>query len=422
MFNNIFNIKNFFLSINIYMSANDSMADSLLNVNNLNYGMPPMPSVATGRTHISVFPQTVSASQGGNIIFNVSSGSQFINGPGSYLQISLTTVGGNTATMMPSVGSLFSNVIVTAQNGVELSRVNDLAMYMQKGKYQMTHDKRVLLKDTEGLYKVLAAGAGTYKFILRLDALPIFKNHSQLLPPQMMEGLRIQFGVNSIARAFKSAVAVTSFSVTSVLKLDAVTLSDAFLRRVNEISANQGLVLMHEEPFHSETSSSTVNLNFNINKACSKAVEFCLLPRLSSVVDSVSSNSSSTEPYNISAIQLQAGSQYYPIQSLTQTATGLNSSAEPFHYVLLNATNGKYNSSVHYDHFYQDFSATTGCEAAFFQNLREGSANLTGVLLNNSRSLIVNATMGSAVARVFTTYLSHIRMVRVFQNNAIVRD
>ena len=403
------------------MSGNDFMADSVMNVNNLNYGMPPMPSVATGRTHISVFPQTVSASQGGNIIFNVSSGSQFINGPGSYLQISVTTVGGNAATMLPSVGSLFSNIIVTAQNGVELSRVNDLAMYMQKGKYQMSHDKRVLLKDTEGLYKVLAAGAGTYKFILRLDALPIFKN-SQLLPPQMMEGLRIQFGVNSIARAFKSAVAVTSFSVTSVLKLDATTLSDAFLRRVNEISSNQGLVLMHEEAFHSESSSSTVNLNFNINKACSKAVEFCLLPRLSANVDLATANSSSTEPYNFSSVQLQAGSQYYPIQPLTQTATGLNTSTEPFHYVLVNATNGKYNSSVHYDHFYQAFSATTGCEAAYFQNLREGSANLTGVLLNNSRSLIVNATMGGAVGRLFTSYLSHIRMCRYFANNSIVRD
>lgn len=403
------------------MSANDSMADSVMNVNNLNYGMPPMPSVATGRTHISVFPQTVSASQGGNIIFNVSSGSQFINGPGSYLQISLTTVGGNNLTMMSSVSSLFSNVIVTAQNGVELSRVNDLAMYMQKGKYHMTHDKRVLLKDTEGLYKVLAAGAGTYKFILRLDALPIFKN-SQLLPPQMMEGLRVQFGVNSIARAFKSAVAVSSFTVTSVLKLDAVTLGDAFLRRVNEISANQGLVLMHEEPFHSETSSSTVNLNFNINKACSKAVEFCLLPRLSANVDSATVNSSSTEPYNFSSVQLQAGSQYYPIQPLTQTGNGLNTSTEPFHYVLVNATNGKYNSSVHYDHFYQDFSGSTGCEAAFFQNLREGSSNMSGVLLNNSRSLLVNSTMGSAVGRLFTSYLSHVRLCRYFQNNSIVRD
>ena len=404
------------------MSANDSMADSLLNTNNLNYGLPAMPSVSTGRTHISVFPQTVSASQGGNIIFNVSSGSQFINGPGSYLQLSVTTVGGNAATMLPSVASLFSNVIVTAQNGVELSRVNDLAMYMQKGKYHMFHDKRVLLKDTEGLYKILAAGAGTYNFILRLDALPIFKNSQLLLPPQMMEGLRIQFGLNSIARAFKSAVAVTSFSVTSVLKLDAVTLSDAFLRRVNEISANQGLVLMHEEPFHSEASSSTVNLNFNINKACSKAVEFCLLPRLSANVDLATANSSSTEPYNISAIQIQCGSQYYPIQPLTQTGTGANTSTEPFHYVLVNATNGKYNSSVHYDHFYQDFSATTGCEAAYFQNLREGSANLSGVLLNNSRSLIVNCTMGSAVGRLFTTYLTHIRMCRYFQNNSVVRD
>ena len=403
------------------MSSNDSMADSLLNTNNLNYGMPPMPSVATGRTHISVFPQTVSSSQGGNIIFNVSSGSQFINGPGSYLQISLTTVGGNAATMLAGVSSLFSNVIITAQNGVELCRVNDLPMYMQKGKYQMQHDKRVLLKDTEGLYKVLAAGAGTYKFILRLDALPIFHN-KQLLPPNLMEGLRVQLGLNSVARAFKSAVAITSFSVESVLKLDSITLADAFLRRVNEISANQGLVLMHEEPFHSETSSSTVNLNFNINKACSKAVEFCLLPRLSANVDSPTVNSSSTEPYNISAIQLQAGSQYYPIQPLTQTGNGLNTSTEPFHYVLVNATNGKYNSSVHYDHFYQDFSATTGCEAAYFQNLREGSANLSGVLLNNSRSLIINATMGSAVGRLFTSYLSHIRMVRVFSQTVIVRD
>ena len=395
------------------------IADTLLNVNALDYGMPPIPSIATGRTQISVFPQTVTASAGGNVIFNVSSGSQFIHGPTSYIVVDMAVTGGDATTRVNSVESLFSNVVVTAQNGVELCRVNNFPVHAVKQRWQYSFNKRELTMATGGVY---AQTSGTTRFILRLDSIPIFKNKN-LLPPQLMEGLRIQLTVNSINHAFKSPVAspVTAFTVTPTLKLDAVTLADTFLRRVNEISASSGLVLLHEEPFHSEATSNTPNLNISINKACSKATEFVLFSRETADVEDVTKDSYSMEPYNFSSIQLQAGSQYYPIQPLTQSATGLRTSTEAYHYSLVNLA-PDYKCSALYSYFYQAHSSILGCEALFGQNLREGDDPMTGVLLNNSRSLLVSAVLGSTANRLFTAYLSHVRLIRCFNNSTVVRD
>ncbi len=406
------------------------IVNSLLDVNNLDYGMPAIPSIATGRTQISVFPQTVSSSQGGNVIFNVSSGTQFIHGPTSYIVVELKLTGGGEAdTRINSVEALFSNVVVTAQNGVELCRVNNFPLHAVKQRWKMSDSKRKVLQHTGGIYqKADIDSFGTWQFILRLDSIPIFKNKN-LLPPQMMEGLRIQLTVNSTTHAFKSPTTpVTGYSVTPVLKLDAVTLADTFLRRVNEISSSAGLVLMHEEEFHSESTTNSNNLNIAINKACSKATEFVLFSRLSDNVENTIHDSYATEPYNFSSIQLQAGAQYYPIQPLRQeysaTATHRqNTSSEAYHYSLINLA-PDYDCSVDYPHFWKAQPTTaTECEALFGQNLKEGSGSMTGVLLNNSRSLLVNAAMGGTpVNRLFDAYLTHVRLVRVFSNSIVVRD
>jgi hypothetical protein len=407
------------------------IADSLLDVNNLDYGMPPIPSIATGRTQISVFPQTVSSSSGGNVIFNVSSGSQFISGPNSYIDIKLKITGGDADTSINSVAALFDNVVITAQNGVEVCRVNEFGMYIHRNKWKVSKNTTDILNQVVAYNRKLTAADQELKLILRLDNIPFFKNKN-LLPPQLMEGLRIQLKVNPVGRAFKTpGAAVTGFEITPILKLDAVTLADTFLRRVNEISSSAGLVLMHEEPFHFPSTSSSANLNIAINKACSKATEFVLTSRLvnfestpleeTGTLDGGGRDSFSTEPYNFSSIQLQAGSQYYPIQPLTQESASLEGSTEPYYYTLINLA-PDLECSVSYTYFYRQFNGHTSCEALFGQDLKEGNGGMTGILLNNSRSLLVNAKLGDAQARVFTSYLSHIRLVRVFQNTVVVRD
>ena len=407
------------------MSSNDSsLADSMLQTNNLNYGMKGMASITTQRSTMTVFPNSVTASQSGNIVFTSSSGDFFVNGRGSYLSIKLTTIGGNALTMLPSVHSLFSGVVVSHSSGVELCRVQDFQMYAMKKRYQQTHDQRALVTETEGIYKVLSAGAGVYYFIMRLDAIPFFDQH-QLLPPHVMSSLRISFAVSNVDNCFKSAVAVSSFTLETQLKLDCVRLSDQFRRRVDSLSAETGLVLQHLEPHHVAVNSTSNSLNFPITKSASKATELFLFSRLSANINAPLVNSSSTEPYPWTSLQLNIGSQFLPISPLLQNgAPGVNVSAEPFHYTLLNATQGNYNSSVHYDHFYQAKSATTGSESGFCQNLREGASgdDMGGVLLNNSRALLVNSNLNGSQNRLTTGYLEHVRIVRVFLNACVVRD
>jgi hypothetical protein len=400
------------------------MVDSLLNVNNMNYSMPAMPSIAVSRTVIDVFPQVTSASAGGNVIFNISTGDQFVNPAGSYLELKLTVNDSSATNKLGNASYLWNNVVLTARNGVEICRVNDFPMFVKKQRWQMTHDKFQLLKDSEAeelslTAPVAPATSTEYGFIMRLDTIPFFQGKN-LLPSQIMEGLRLQFSVNSVQRAFHGAGAISGFSVVPVLKLDCVTLADAFLRRVSELSANQGLVLMHNEAFPAQSDSTTTAFNANINKACSKATEYVVFSRDSANVVSATADSYQPEVYKFNTVQIQAGAQYYPRMALTQSGPGEHTSKGAYHYVLTNMA-PNYNCSIRYENFYDETKANF---SLFGQNLRESNSSMSGILLNNSRSLIVNATMSDALAsgRIFNSYLSHIRLVRVFSNNVVVRD
>jgi len=77
------------------------------------------------------------------------------------------------------------------------------------------------------------------------------------------------------------------------------------------------------------------------------------------------------------------------------------------------------------NHFrYEEFFAVAAnqCSAMFVQGLRDSSDPMSGIVLNNSRALLCNATFHSGVARRIDAYLIHLRLVRVFQNNSVVRD
>ena len=407
-------------------SKNNELVNSILDVSAMSYGMPPMPSISVARRIVDCHAQTTSASQSGNLIFTLNTGDMFLYGKTSYMKLRLNITGGDSKTYLSSYGvySLFSSIVVSARNGVEITRVVEPALLQKMEFWTMTHDKLQLVKDSEG-HGLQFSTNGEVDLVFRLDCIPFF-NQENLIPSMVCEGLRIQFTLNTVTRAFKVDTApVTGFTVTPVLKLDCITLADNFLRAVSQNSANEGLVLMHKEYFHSQNSATISAVNFNINKSCSKATSFIMISRESSKVDDSKTDCYLSNKYDYNRIQLQCGSVFYPNSPLEQQDMNALYSREPYHYVLTNLS-PNYNCAVRYNEkFHIDG------DAVFGQNLKESNnrGQLTGILLNNSRSLLVSATMANLGTenvpnfnRIFNCYLEHVRLVRVFSNNVVVRD
>ena len=407
------------------MSQESETVDALLGVNSLSYAMPPSLSVATSRRDITNFPQVTSSPMGSVIIYTLNTGDGFLHGPSSYIKLTLqvaTSLAGVTA-FMDNIGALFTTVTVSSRSGVEICRVTEFPLYVSKYvrmKYSAAKFDR--LGFPAAFDKSIVPGTAlnnTVDFVMPLEFIPCFAG-DQLLPPQLIEGMRIRFDLTSIAEAFR-AVGGTVFScdVQSQMSLNLTTLADAFTRRIAQVAADQGLVMLHNEVFSTIQNTAAGTLNFDIKKACSKALEFMVVTRADTYIGAAV-NSQESLPYPFTSMQLQLGSVYYPNQPLTQRgAPGIFTSAEPYMYVQKGCSHNFDNNFL-----FEEFHSVSAnkCNALFAQNLRDSSDSMSGVVLNNSRSLLVNGVYHSVVNRRVDAFLVHLRLTRIFQNNVVVRD
>ena len=400
---------------------------SLLNVNGLGYAMPAALSVATQRRAVRMFPQVTTSSNGGQIIYSLQTGNQFIHGPSSYMRIKLAMVGGTTGAdrYIDNVGALFQRITVSTRSGQELSRIEEFGLYSSKyQRYNTPNAQMVRLKET-CLIDTEVDVAGDYVIcVLPLSWIPCFDT-DMLLPPQLCEGLRIQFDLATPLVAFKQALgtAVSAFSITSNMHLDCTTLADQFERRISEVSASDGLVMLHKEPFHTIVNTASTGLNFDVKKSCSKAVSFMVIPRDTAKIISTE-NSQNSEPYPFTSIQLQVGSTFYPNGPLLQEGKASQWLSRETYYYVQNQCSKKFDNSVLYDEFWRvnPSASIHNCDAVFCQNLTDSSDAMSGIVLNNSRALLCNAVFWEAASRRCDAYLTHLRLVRVFANNTTIRD
>ena len=398
---------------------------SLLNVNGLGYAMPPALSVATQRRMVRNFPQVTTSSNGGQIIYGLQTGDQLVYGPGSYMRIRLSMTGGSSAAdrHIDTIGSLFSRVTVSTRSGQELCRVDNFDLFASKfERYHTTNAKWVRLSDPCVVSQTLDFAGDHIIAVMPLSWIPCFDNET-LLPSQLMEGLRIQFDLNSPNVVFKhtaEGTGVSAYTVTSNIHLDCTTLADQFSRRIAEVSSSDGLVLLHKEPFHTIVNTTGTGLNFDVKKSCSKAVAFMVVPRISSDTTSGLHVSQNSEHYPFTSMQCQVGSTFYPNSPLLQQGAAAKPTSREVYYYVQEQCSHDFDNAVVYNKFY----ATTGdeCAAVFCQKLTDSSDVMSGLVLNNSRALICNGTFHSSATRRIDAYLMHLRLVRVFSNNTTIRD
>ena len=401
------------------------MTTELLVQNRLNYGMPEPTTVATIRRKILNFPEATASSNGGNVLFILQTGNQLIHGPSSYLRIKLAAVGGAAGSnrILDNIAGLFRRVIVTASSGQEICRVEDFGLFMSKqARYHSSKNRYDNLRETCFLEKQVAPGQPHVYAIMPLSWIPIF-DQDVLLPSQLMHGLRIQFDLEEPVIAFYSqagGAGVTSFSVECALQLDCTTLAVQFRDAIDQISETTGLMLLHKEHHRTIVHPSSSTAQFLINKSCSKALYSMVVPRHTGEINNPLTNSFGSENYPFVSAQCQIGSVFYPTSPLTQEGAASEwGTKEPYYYIQ-NEVGRNFVNAVPYNTFYIGTNSVQS--AVFYQSFMLDNDYMSGVLLNNSRGLLFDLKAHDNASRRLDTYLCHLRLLRIFRNNVVVRD
>lgn len=429
--------------------------DALLVVNKLKYQLPAEISVAKSKTHVVDLFQSQSFEPGETMILNAQTGSDFISARESWLEFTVkaqTAAGGDPAGDVSwgsgSAMNVFELVYIKARNGRELCRLENANVAMKimtnwkcpQSWFSTAGSAQGYNRyDSSGGSDVLsetnleATGAIGDRYAIPLHHLCPFFDQKKLLPPQLMEGLQIELRLETAAVAFRGngTTTVGKYVISAPeIHWSTVTLADQFRRKINEISAKSGLYLLHKELFHQQTAVTTTQANYDVKKACSKALMSVVVDRsTATLVLKGDSMGSYTCDYSTAIAKI--GSNYYPQKRLESsgTTTDVNFYINSLH-AFGKTLNCWYPPSVSLDGYRNGSTDTTGATAAktygcCYATLlnKSGVTDMDGVQINNSRALVYDISFRNQVAtRRLDTWLEHVRATQLFGNNAVVRD
>jgi hypothetical protein len=426
--------------------ANDRLVESLLAVNQLQFTLPPQLGIATSRKHVVMFPQQASYTGASTIIIDSQTGSTYVDPFNSYFVFKVKLTGNVSMSWgSGSVANLIDRIIVRSRSGKELSRVESFPLW---AKYSQLYSKgrdwcqtigrsqgyaNYNIAPTDASYGSALVSDTEYSFILPLSLIPCFAPlNGKLLPPQLMEGLRLEItlATPSIAVTNYGAVALSDVSsqVTPELHYDCFTIADQFARKIIDMSARSGLKLLYEEAFHTLVVANTTTINFDIKKACSKGLRLMLIPRDSAKTAGLGNDSFASNQYSFLTQQINIGSEYIPNQKLT-TGTTSESNYEAYYQTMF-AHNALSGSTCVSPLEYTGTELKTATARATYNSAmtcftlnKSNVTGLNGFVINNSRALVVNLTRTNTPAELrVDAFLVHLRSLDVMVSNVSVAD
>ena len=428
--------------------ANDRLVESLLAVNQLQFTLPPQLGIATSRKHVVMFPQQASYTGASTIIIDSQTGSTYVDPFNSYFVFKVKLTGDQSMSWgSGSVANLIDRIIVRSRSGKELSRVESFPLW---AKYSQLYSKNrdwvqtigrsqgyanYNTAPTNATYGSPLASTVVYTFILPLSVIPCFAPlNGKLLPPQLMEGLRLEITLanpNDVVTHYTATALSGSVSteITPELHYDCFTIADQFARKIIDMSARSGLKLLYEEAFHTLVVANTTTINFDIKKACSKGLRLMLIPRDSTKVSGLDNDTVASTFYPFLTQQINIGSEYIPNQKLT-TGTSQQSNFEAYYQTMFAYSSLGGNCAISPLEYTgsSDRTIYNGAMTCFTLN-KSNVTGLNGFVINNSRALVVNLTRESVVGPPASpatlrvdAFLVHLRSLDVMVSNVSVAD
>ena len=415
--------------------AGDSLQNSLLQVNKMLYKMPPSLGITARRHHVIDFSQQNAYTNGQTVVFDLQTGSYFVDGKNSYLRLDVQTdLAMNAAFNSGGITNIISRVVVRTKSGKEWCRCEEFNLYARNIlRYEASNNYLEKVGKSYGFDSGSApTNTGLTRYTIPLWLIPCF-NQDKLLPPQIMEGLRIEITLAGVGEALEKFPVTdppqnpTTYDVTNAqIHSDAFDIADQFKRKVAEMSARQGLILVHKEYFHSNVGNIGNNntYNFDIKKACSKACRNFNILRLNADVNNIAKDSMNAEQYNVIRYQAHIGQDYVPNQPIelpdTPDIRNINEAYYDTQFVWGKVNQTWWSNSVEPVDFLGSGNRKEGMVA--FNLNKSHVTDLDGYVLNNSRALVVDIKCKDNQARKLDTFLQHLRVAKVYTANAEIRD
>lgn len=371
------------------------------------------------------------------MICDWNTGTSFINCANSYLSVSVQLTGGAFTAASFGSGSamnIVNEVRIRSRSGVELDRVQNANIWsMFDSVYNRSSQNLDTIGSLEGFSvgriptnSVLdidpAGNSAIVKFLIPLGCVsPYFRPMGgQLLPPQLASGLRIELSLEDYRTAlYQISGSVTGYKITDCyFQLDSVELTDETQRTLNMESAKDGLEWSYERVYTTITQqpSAQTSISAQVRKAVSQA---CLVYSVAiSGADKVDITKDSlvAVPFNTSSFQYRLGSLYFPHQRIENGEDGSE------------ATLIAYETFDKLRHPFRETSVTPatfrskyGVLAASLE--RDQSLQFSGLAVNNSRTLELDATFASVAENLEVyTFLTYCSVARAFIDNTSVAN
>lgn len=430
--------------MNAQMSS--GLSESLLQVNQISYRMPPQISITSKCTHVINYSQQASYNASNTIVFDIQTGASFVDPAASYLRFVVKPSDDLHCFGVGSAMNVFQRVVVRTNTGKELSRVenanllvNIMDAYNNNDRWRDTLGRAqgYSLSVTGGAYASPVVSTGVL-FVIPFKTLFPCMNPigAKLVPPNIMSGLRIELTLASPNDAFctvdqTAPVSLTSYTVQNIeAHLKTYDLADAFQRKIQEIASVNGLNYLYKEHFQTIVSpGANSNINFDIKKACSKALTARILTRPTAYLAADGRDKMASAPFNYIKFQSHIGADYFPNQPL-------QIDGEP--------SNDNINEAYYYTLYAQDkleaWNPPTVKASLFLGKLADGKSDvyshgivafnfnksnvsdLAGYTTSNSRALLVDLQQYSPADVRLDVFLTFLRLAKVYQSNCVVLD
>ena len=356
-------------------------SSALMEINGLDYSLPAMLSLTeSGSVYKQNFAdnQSYTSSQGSDIIFTLNASTDSVYGPNSYLRLDVkadglvTAAGDNLALgfLNTPATALFDQFLLESKDGSELERIQRLGVAVRNilpWKYPQDYRRTVTMAGqfpdesprTEATpseetlrHSVTSAAVGTGSYLRVCIPLWYFSGlfaQEQLIPPQLISGLRFRLSLAPALRAFSivSSAAGTvpagydqsalSYTIRDpVIVLDTYSLAPTIQRNVMEMmSRKQGVPYVYET-LYNQTSNPDTSLEevLQINKSVARAQKIYTITQ-NTIADTATIDNLGTKQFPYYQLQHRVGDWYAPQQQLqcgsTDTLLGVQkNSAEVF--------------------------------------------------------------------------------------------
>jgi hypothetical protein len=417
------------------MSADASVSSDML-VNNLVYKQPSALSLATQRAYTRHFPQVQTYSAGQTMVFDLTSGSSYVDPENSYLtfKVQLVTAGAAITANFASGSAmnLIRQVTIRSRSGTELDRI-ELCNFWSRLESLNTLSDAYLTRQgpmegwgatRDGADAAILSSAYEVRFCIplaRLSYLFCPEQKGQKLPPQLMSGLHMEFIWEDVRTAVYlktgSAGDFAGYQVSNIaIVTDSIQMTDDVQRTINKESADSGLEVCYNRIFTAQTALALGSSSANVSVR--KAVSQCKLAYTVCIdktkLFDVTADSFKSVTFDATRWQYRLGSLYFPKEAIAGDGTPLDSAETYLNQ--LQTWNKLKHTHEESSLSFADFKLKAGVLAASFE--RDQELELSALPVNNSRTVELDVQFdgitSAGLTRQLITFLQYSGVVRAF--------